>query len=192
MSYVIQNFYNLPRLIVITPKLKFLMILNSLDCIYVFLKSNNYLFIHHTSADSPFGFLVLLFRVFFIKNINNIFNKLNHKLTSKYPNEVAKGAIYWSYRSLQLFLSKNYTILGYLYFKNYLFFNLYFLSIKVINIKLHKTFYKNIFFYLMLFIPSIWYAHHEFMRFYLNFFFIKYNLQICKFYNGHFLRVYNF
>lgn len=192
MSYVIQNFYNLPRLVVITPKFKYLVMLNSLSILYTFFKLNNYLYTHHNLAGAPVGYLVSLFKVFFIKSSNNFFSKLITKLSSKYPNELTKSAVYWSYFSMNLFLDKRPSVLSDVPCRGVLLFNVYFLAIKVINVKLHKTFYRNTFFYLMLILPSMWYSHHDFTKFHLNFFFIKYNLQVCNFYNGHFLRVYNF
>jgi hypothetical protein len=45
---------------------------------------------------------------------------------------------------------------------------------------------------LMLINPFIWLQFNTSLKFYLNFLFINYTLKIFRFYNGHFLKIYNY
>ncbi len=136
-------------------------------------------------------FFFFFFKFFFSKQYTKLLFNNNLKYLGNYTNNLTKSFLYNIYFNL------------FIYFKNTIYFNkynssfanylsnLYFLPIKTLNIKLNNTFYKNIFFYLMLIYPSIWYQHTSFLKFYLNFIFINYTLKTSRFYNGHFLKIYN-
>ena len=177
MSYVIQNFYDSNKKISLTPRFKFLLILNNLEKFFVFIKINTFLNFTHK------------LNYFFL---NYFFLFLNLSLIGNYTNNLTKSYIYNIFFNIYSFFKINNLIFNQNVISKTYLFNLYFYTIKTFNVKINNNFYKNIFFYFMLINPFIWYQHTSNLKIYLNFILINYNIRISRFYNGHFLRIYNY
>lgn len=192
MSYVIQNFYDSNKKISLTPRFKFLLILNNLEKFFVFIKINTFLNFTHKLNYFFLNYFFLFFKYFYSKQyIKNLF-QINLSLIGNYTNNLTKSYIYNIFFNIYSFFKiNNLTFNQNVISKTYLF-NLYFYTIKTFNVKINNNFYKNIFFYFMLINPFIWYQHTSNLKIYLNFILINYNIRISRFYNGHFLRIYNY
>lgn len=192
MSYVVQNFHPLSRHIVMTPRFKYLTVFNSLNLIVMFFKKNLHLYFFNLNPYSKFDFFLVFYKYFFFRQYTKIFNSLNLKLSGPYTNNVTKSAVFFSLCFIeQQFLSYSFKPKQVKPHDN-LVFNSYFLSIKLANIKLTKRFYKNAFFFFMMFSSHLWYQHSTSLKFYLNFFFTNPYFNVYTFYNGYFFRIYNF
>jgi len=192
MSYVIQNFYDCNKRIVLTPRFKFFFILNNLEKFFFFIKINTFLNLTNKLNFFSLNHFSLFFKHFFSKQYIKLIFQINLNLIGNYTNNLTKSCIFFIFFNIFKFFKNNNTILKTVKFSNLYIYNLYFFSIKVVNVKINKNFYKNIFFYFMLINSFLWYQHTSNLRFYLNFIFINYNLKISRFYNGHFLRIYNY
>ena len=192
MSYVIQNFHDFNKKLTLTPRFKFFFILNNLEKFFIFIKLNTFFNKINISNIFLINHFFLFFKYFFAKQyIKLIFNS-NLDFSGNYTLNLTKSFLFHIFFNFfNFFKNKNNNIKQYQFFNNYLF-NLYFTSVKALNIRINNSFYKNFFFYLMLINSFIWYQHTSYLKFYLNFIFINYNLKTFRFYNGHFLKVYNF
>lgn len=192
MSYVIQNFNDINKKITFTPRVKFFFLLNNLEKFFIFFKFNTFLQSFLKINDFNVTHLNLFFKYFFSKQFIKFTHQFNLNFIGNYTNNLTKSYVYYFYFNLNNFLKIKFN--SYLTLKSNKFFlyNLYYFSIKTLNIKINSSFYKNIFFYFMLINPFLWYQHTSNLKFYLNFIFINYSLKISRFYNGHFLRVYNY
>jgi hypothetical protein len=155
MSYVIQNFHDSNKKINLTPRFKFIFILNNLEKFLIFIKINTFLFFSKKINIFNLNYLFLFFKYFFSKKYIKLFYQLNLVLVGNYSNNLTKSSIFNVFFFLLNFF-KNKTIRYQLisHFQTY-FYNLYFFSIKTLNIRINNTFYKNIFFLLMLINPFI-------------------------------------
>lgn len=192
MSYVIQNFYDCNRKITTTPRFKFLFFLINLEKFFIFLKFNNFLSFNKKPNSFFLDYFFVFIKYFFSKNYIKMFNNLNLEYVGTYLNNLTKSYIYHIFKNIDFFLNFSAPRLEFNLFKNEYFYNSYFFSIKTINTRINNRLFKNSFFFLMLSMPYIWYQHSSFIRFYLNFILVNYNLKIARFYNGYFLRIYNF
>ena len=193
MSYVIQNFSLFTKSISLTPRLKYFIILNNLLTIFSFFKS--FFFFYHIFYFNNFKFFYFFyfFKFFFSKTLITWFKKMTFKTFSFYDNNLTKSYIFFFYRNL-LFFSKfknNSLILSRTEYDSFFLYNQYFFSIKVINVDLLKTYFKNFFFFLFFFSTIIWYQSFNFLKFYLKFFLLNFNLYVSPSYNGFFLSIYN-
>ena len=192
MSYVIQNFYDSNKKISLTPRFKFLLILNNLEKFFVFIKINTFLNFTHKLNYFFLNYFFLFFKYFYSKQyIKNLF-QINLSLIGNYTNNLTKSYIYNIFFNIYSFFKINNLIFNQNVISKTYLFNLYFYTIKTFNVKINNNFYKNIFFYFMLINPFIWYQHTSNLKIYLNFILINYNIRISRFYNGHFLRIYNY
>lgn len=192
MSYVIQNFYDFNKKINLTPRFKFFFFLNNLEKFFFFLKINTFLNLANKLNLNQLNNFNIFFKYFFSKQFIKFFFQLNLNLIGQYNNNITKSSIYTIFYNFNKFFNLNKMHLKKNFQSETLIFNNYFLPIKTLNIRLNNTFYKNIFFYFMLINSFIWYQHSSSLKFYLNFIFINYTLKSFRFYNGHFLRVYNY
>ena len=192
MSYVTQNFNDLNKKINLTPRFKFFFFLNNLDKILFFIKINTFLNISNKLNFNNFNFLNNFFKYFFSKQFIKFLFQLNLNLVGHYTNNLTKSSIYIIFFNL----NKTFTYSKIFKYKYYSFrslvFNFYYLSIKTFNVRINNSFYKNIFFFFLLNNSFIWYQHNSFLQFYLNYIFANYTLKSFRFYNGHFLKVYNY
>jgi hypothetical protein len=197
MSYVLQNFFNINQKITLIPRIKFLIILNNLKFIFFLFK--NQLFIYFNKKFNTFNlnYFGSFIKYFYSHQINFLINKINLNFVGPYENNLFKSIIFHNLHNLLTPLdenekhklnSNNETAS----LKKNILFNSYFLSHKLINNIINKKFYKNFFFFLMLHFSNIWIQQNNFFKFYLNFFFVNYELTITPFYNGYFLHIYNF
>lgn len=192
MSYVIQNFNDLNRKINFTPRFKFFFFLNNLDKIIFFIKINTFLNISNKLNFNNFNISNSFFKYFFSKQFIKFLFQLNLNLVGHYTNNLIKSSIYLIFFNLNKIFDYN-KIYNYKYSENKnLIYNSYYLSIKTFNTRINNSFYKNVFFFLLLNNSFIWYQHNSFLKFYLNFIFINYTLKSFRFYNGHFLKIYNY
>lgn len=180
----------------ITPRFKFLFILNNLEKFFTFFKLNISLFLINRTSLFTFNYFYLFLRYFYSKQFLKLMTILNLNLIGAYNNNLVKSSIYFFFSNI-LILFKNVNQ-GWVVFdsltphEDTFLFNFYFFAIKTVNFKINKTFFKNIFFFFMSVLPFLWYQHTNFFKFYINFFFTTYNLQLHKFYNGYFLRIHNY
>lgn len=192
MSYVIQNFYDSNKKITLTPRFKFFFILNNLEKFFIFIKINTFLNFSNKLNSSNFNNLNIFFKYFFSKQFLKFLYQLNLNLVGNYTNNLIKSFIYIIFYNLNNFLELNNNVIFFKLNNSLLFYNIYYLPIKTLNIRINNNFYKNIFFYFMLINPFLWYQYSSFLKFYLNYIFINYNLKLSRFYNGHFLKIYNY
>lgn len=184
MSYVIQNFVKYNQYIAITPRFKIFFSLHCINFFLLYFKFSNFFSV----TPQIQNFLIF----FFAKGLVNFFHRLSINLFGNYVNKVTRVGVYWNFKILDNFF-KNKNILHIpLKVTDIFFFNRYLLAIKLINFKLTKTYFKNVFFFIIFFFSEIWNQFHNKTNFYLNFFFFKNNLKLYKFYGGYFLRIYNF
>ncbi len=141
----------------------------------------------------------LFYKYFYFKQLKLILKKLNLELVGFYLNNLVKSLIFWIYIILNSYLYQNLSKIPlFLFFKfNFLkkkkiIFNLFFFSVKTSAIRLNKTFFKNVFFYLIFFHTNFWYQHVNNLRYYLNFLLINSSLNLSPFYHGYFFHVFNF
>ena len=192
MSYVIQNFSDFNKKVNLTPRFKFIFIFNNLEKFFIFLKLNTFLNMSNNLNYNNLNYYNIFFKYLFSKQFIKFLFQLNLNLIGNYTNNITKSSIYGIFFNLNNFFNLNKIyIRNKLHIKNYLF-NLYFLPIKTLNIRINNNFYKNIFFYFMIINPFLWYQHSSNLKFYLNYIFINYIFKISRFYNGHFLRIYNY
>ena len=194
MSYVIQNFYDFNKKVNLTPRFKFFFLLNNLEKFFIFIKINTFLKYSNKLNFNYLNTFNLFFKYFFSKQYFKLLFQLNLTLVGNYTNNITKSSIYIIFYFFEKFLNLNKILFK---FKNLVLidqinYNLYFLPIKVLNIRINNNFYKNIFFFFMLINSFLWYQHSSTIKFYLNFIFVNYNLKSSRFFTGYFLRVYNY
>ncbi len=202
MSYVIQNFYNLQSHAVFTPRLKFSFLLINLDKFFFFFKQNMFFFLFKNKNIFFINYFCNFTKYFFAKQFVRFFRKVNFNLIGFYDNNLIKSFVHWIYKTSTLFLIKIFQPAYSLTYLSYpqlcysdnsnILNNLYFLSVKVLNVEISKKYYKNFFFLLMYFNATFWTQPLNLFKFYLNFCFIHLNLVNYSFYNGYFMNVYNF
>ncbi len=193
MSYVIQNFNDINKRVTLTPRFKFFFLLKNLNKFLIFFKFNSFLNSFSKINNLEINHLNVFLKYFFSKQLIKFTYQFNLTYVGNYTNNLIKSYIFYFFFNLNnffkfntcIFINKKYHTSEFLY-------NIYYFSIKSLNVKIPSLFYKNIFFYFMLINSFIWYQHTSNLKFYLNFIFINYNLKISRFYNGHFLRVYNY
>ncbi len=192
MSYVIQNFYDSNRKLNLTPRFKFLFFMNNLEKFFFFFKINTFSSLSNKLNLNKINNFNIFFKYFFSKQLIKFFFQLNLNLVNNYNNNVLKSSIFIIFYNFNKFFNINKFFLNKNFENTFLLFNFYFLSIKTINIKINNNFYKNLFFYFMFINSFIWFQYCNSFKFYLNFIFINYTLKSFRFYNGHFLRIYNY
>jgi hypothetical protein len=138
MSYVVQNFLKLNQYTTVTPRFK---IFFSLQCIsffiFIFKFSNILTLSKHVSSFLNF---------FFAKGLFNFFHKLSINLSANYVNTLTRTGVYWNFKLLYESFETNKIFSSLVKLNDFLHFNSYVLSIKLVNFKLNKTYFKNFFF----------------------------------------------
>ena len=193
MSYVIQNFYDSNKKINLTPRFKFFFYMNNLEKFFFFIKINSFLNFSNKLNFSQLNNFNTFFKYFFSKQFVKFMFQLNLNLVGNYTSNITKSSVFFVFYNFNKFFNTEDKLL---FHKNFsvdkLLFNLYVLPVKTLNIRINNNFYKNIFFHFMFINSSIWYQHVNSLKFYLNYIFINYTLKSSRFYNGHFLRIYNY
>lgn len=174
-----------------TPKLKFLFILINLEKFFIFFKFNIFLYFLNKTNAYVYDYLFIFLKVFFFKSYIRILNNMNLDLVGNYTNNLIKSSIYCIFIRITRFFNNKKIDVIFNFINNYYFFNLYFYSVKNVNIRINNQLFKNIFFFWMLILPYIWYQCVSISNFYLNFLLITYHFQISRFYNGYFLKIYS-
>jgi hypothetical protein len=192
MSYVIQNFYDSNKKITLTPRFKFFFILTNLDKFFIFFKFNTFINVTFKVNSFNISYWNIFFKYFFSKQFIKFVYQLNLDYIGNYTNNLTKSYIYYIFFNINNFFKIANLNFKFINSTPRWIDNLYLLPIKILNIRINSTFYKNIFFYFMLINSFLWYQHSSNLRFYLNFIFINYNLKTSRFYNGYFLRIYNY
>jgi hypothetical protein len=155
MSYVIQNFSDFNKKVNLTPRFKFIFIFNNLEKFFIFLKLNTFLNMSNNLNYNNLNYYNIFFKYLFSKQFIKFLFQLNLNLIGNYTNNITKSSIYGIFFNLNNFFNLNKIyIRNKLHIKNYLF-NLYFLPIKTLNIRINNNFYKNIFFYFMIINPFL-------------------------------------
>jgi len=193
LSYVIQNFYDSNRKIALSPRFKFFYIFKNINKFFIFIKLNSFFKFNHLYNIFNINYFNPFFKHFFTKSYIKLIYNTNLTLLGNYTNNLTKSFIFLIFFNfINFFKNKNIIFINQFFNPSKFFFNSYIIPIKAINIKLSKFFYKNLFFYFLITISFIWYQHTSNLNFYLSFFFINYNLKTFRFFNNHFLRIYNF
>lgn len=150
MSYVIQNFYDSNKKVNLTPRLKFFFFLNNLEKFFFFVKINTFLNLSNKLNLNKLNNLNIFFKYFFSKQFIKFLFQLNLNLVGQYTNNITKSSIFLIFYNLNKFFNLSKIS----FYKNFQFnclaFNLYYLPIKTLNVRINNNFYKNIFFYFML------------------------------------------
>ncbi len=192
MSYVIQNFSQFNKLVTITPRLKFLVILKNLNKLFMFFKVSIFLLNTDRFYATPLSYLLLFYKHFYSNQLVRIFNTVNLSLVGNYTNNLKKSIVFFNFKNLHSFLADQKINKLQIKLADNFLENTYFLSTKVANFVVNKKFYRNVFFYLLITLPNVWHTYTPLLKFYLNFVHVYYSTYIFKFYNGHFFKVYNF
>jgi hypothetical protein len=195
MSYVIQHFNDFNKRVAMTPRFRFLLFFNNLNKFFIFLKYNTFLFFINKSYSAKINYFFLFDKFFYSRQYFKYLYYINFELVGAYDNNFLRSTAYSIFNEFNRTNFNNTVYLSKVLFSlddTFYFFNLFLTPIRVINLKLQKTFYKNVFFYLMLIFPQIWMQKQKNFKFYLNFILTFYNLKIFRFYSGYFLRTYNF
>jgi len=149
LSYVIQNFYDNKK-IALTPRFRFFYILNNLEKFFIFFKLNTFFKFINISNNFKINYFFLFFRYFFAKQYIKLIYNVNLLFVGNYTNNLTKSFIFLIFFNLINFFKNEKITLNTQFFKNFFFFNIYLVPVKLINVKLNQLFYKNIFFYFML------------------------------------------
>lgn len=192
MSYVIQNFADLTKKPITTPRFKFFFFLINIDKFFIFLKFNNFLNFNKIQNSLTLSYSNLFIKSFFSKSYIKIINNLNFNFTGFYLNNLIKSYVFLFFKTLSLFLKFNTGVILTSNYKHLYLYKFYLMPIKTLNIKVNDKLFKNLFFYFMFFTSSVWYQHTSFFNFYLNFIIVNSNLKINRFFNTYFLKIYNY
>jgi len=138
MSYVIQNFTRFNSSIAVTPRFKVIFSLTRSDIFFLFFKFNFLLFIPK--------YYKFFFKFFFPVGLSNFIYSQSINLSANYINNITFVGAYWNLKLLDDALDTNFSARGPVELKSFFFYNLYFLPIKILNVKLSKTYFKNFFF----------------------------------------------
>ena len=150
MSYVIQNFSDSTRKITLTPRFKFFFILNNLEKFFILFKLNTFLNTTFKINFFKLNYFFIFFKYFFSKQFVKLIYQLDLNYLGNYTNNLTKSFVFYIFYNLNNFFKLNYLKININVVNKTLLFNLYYFSIKTLNIKINSTFYKNIFFYFML------------------------------------------
>lgn len=178
-----------------TPRVKFLLFFNNLNKFFIFLKYNTFLFFINKSYDTKIRYCSLFDKFFFSRQYFKYMYRVNFDLVNIYDNSFSRSLAHKIFNQIIKYNFKTpcYSSLDLVIFDEFKYtFNQCLITLKLINIKLQKTFFKNSFFYFMLIFPQIWWQKQKNIQFYLNFILTFYNLKTFRFYSGYFLRTYNF
>jgi hypothetical protein len=184
MSYVIQNFLKPTNRIIVMPRFKTTVIINSLRIFIFFFKFSNF--------EIKPSYHLFFKNFFFSKGLLKTLNSMLDKFSINYTNTILHTTTYWSFKLIEFFFEHKILPSTIITHSNKFNRNLYFLSIKTTRIKVVKTFVKNLFFYFIFFFNDLWQQHTGLLYFYLNFFFIRNNYKFYKFFGGYFFKLYNF
>lgn len=191
MSYIIQNFYEINKKINLTPRFKLFLFLNNLNKFFIFIKINTFLNLTNKPNVIIFNYFFLFFKSFFSKQYFKILIQNDSPSITNYINNFSNSCTF----SIFFFINNyfKHTVYFIKKFQNYFTYlsTLYILPIKVLNLKLNKLFYKNLFFFYLLTTSFLWYQHSSYFKFYLNFLFADSHFKLSRFYNGHFLKTHN-
>lgn len=191
VSYVIHNFYNISRVIIITPRLKqFIVFLNN-DKIFFFFKLNMFLKFLNKSQIFNSTNIALYFRFLFLENTFHFFHKIFGYFKVNYISNFMKSLLFLNLQTFDKMIS-NVKCVNVLSHSDELLFNFYFISIKLINFNVNKKFYENIYFLLMFLDLNFWSVYTKFFKIYNNFLLVNNEIQINIFFNGFFFSVYNY
>lgn len=192
MSYVIQNFSQSNKKMILNPRFKFTFILFNLNKFFIFIKLHTFLNLTGKLNYLNLSHLSLFFKYFFSKQYLKLIYKNNLNYLGNYTNNIAKSCIFYIFYNFYNFLLTGKINLSQIKLCDNSVYNIYFTPISVLNVKINNTFYKNVFYFFMFVYQFIWYQHDSKLNFYLNFLFVNYNLKISRFYNGYFLKIYNY
>jgi len=195
VSYVIQNFTNINKKIIVTPRLKTTWLFYNLNKISIFFKIKTLLTFNWEKFFNHQSIYNLFIYYFFARQLLKYIYTPYLKFMGDYDNKITRTSLDFFLRGILLFNNKNITITKYNYLdkvcETYLY-NLYLLPIRTVMFGLTKFFYKNIFFSHLLAWNFIWFQHPAQLRFYLNFILVTPSLNLFKFYSNYFLKVYNY
>lgn len=183
MSYVIQNFNKINYNLTLTPRIKFIVFLKNKYIVFYLIKFFYKIF-NYKYCDVYYVFYSHFFKniLFKLKQLVSILN-LNY-----YKNRFSVSLVYWNLNYIYNF--KN-IIPNSRFISDFSFKTRYLSSIKTLSNYFKNKFYKILFFNLIFNFFLLWPDFNINFNFKLSFFFINYNLQIFKFFNGPFFKIYN-
>jgi len=184
VSYVVQNFSKFKSKIVITPRFKVMIMSRQVNLPFVFSKFQ--LTNSHIKSYNTFLFF------FYAKGLFNFFYNVFLRLSSNYNKQFTNTSIFWAFKTLDGFLySKKFSNVSPIV-SSFFLYNSYFLSVKINNAKIFKTYFKSVFFFSLFYFTEQWYQFTSLSTFRLNFFFVRNNFKLYKFFGGYFFKVYNY
>jgi len=191
MRYVIQNFNYANKRINVTPKFKYALVYNNTTLILFFFKNTAFLLLNETFNPLNFNPFFNIYKFFYINEYPKLCNELNSNLSGSVQNNLTNGIV----NNILSRIERNFwnTIILHKRLKceDSLQFNQYFLATKITYVGLSKNFYKNFFFFILIFSSHFWYQHAFNVKFYLNYLITFSDLQAYTFYNGPFFKIYN-
>jgi hypothetical protein len=139
------------------------------------------------SPNVSFIYIKKFIKYFYKKQFYYFFTKFNFNFIGFYENNLFKASVYWNLKnSLRGELVRNRQNFTFFFFKKL------FLPIKIANVKLTCSFYKDVFFFLILHTICLWTSYYQRYKNYLNFLALSPNLPIMPAYNGYFFNIYHF
>lgn len=193
MSYVIQNFSNYPKLIVVTPRFRFTIILTLMPHLCVLFNFNFYCSRTTSNWKIELNHLSFFYKFLHISQPGSLVRSLNLKYVGNYSNNYLKSVVFHSLSRLENhFCAPTEPLFKEASHQKLFLYNSRFLARKTANYKINKEFYLSSFFWLLAINTRIWSPRTRVTFFYFNFILINLNDQIFHFYNGRFFKIYNF
>lgn len=182
MSYVIQNFNNSCSL-ALTPKIKLILFLKNKDFIFYLLK-----YFYKIFNFKYCNISYVFYKIFFKNTLFKLKNLISIKLLNYYKNTFSLSLVYWNLLYICNFKNnlKNSDIFNYFNVKE-----VYLIPVKTFPAFFRNKFFKILFFNFIFYLFNVWSDFNINFNFNISFFFINYNFQLYKFYNGPFFKIYN-
>jgi hypothetical protein len=150
VSYVIQNFNQPNKHLVLTPKFKLLVLLKSMKQVFFFFKINSFLYNVRRFNTTLLNYSILFYKYFYFSQLFKMVQRSNLNLSGSYSNNLKKSITYFILYLFNLYLDSKTTVVSPITHEKNLISNLYFYSIKVVNFQLNNKFYKNFLFFNLL------------------------------------------
>jgi hypothetical protein len=192
LNYVIQNFYKTSFKTTNSPRLRLLMITNNLTLIFFFFKYFSQTRFFTKILELTFMQHFLFLKHFYNKQIFKLKKKINFKITGLYDNKLFKSFIYKIFKNFILIFKFSKLNYFYLPINQFFSYNLYFLTINVLQQKLIKTYYRNFFFFILFFSTLNWFSYNNSLQFYLHYFYTFKNFKFYVFFGNYFLKTFNY
>lgn len=192
MSYVIQNFYNPDKRIILNYRIKYYLIFNNWNIILFFFKTY-FINFYHNNWSPALVYHASKIQTTKFNNWFNFFYKNSFYLPNFYPNNLYLSILYWNFKTL---LSFSYTSsqhpFQFFHFSCLPFSAIYWKPIKTVYFELNKNFYDKIIMFLFYYNQVIWYNFDKNFNIKFSFLIVYPLFRLNVFYNNFFFPIYNF